>query len=381
MMQTNSARLILVITAVLVSLTLGCQTPAQQRLTTPKGEEVKLSPFELLVAARDLAPSFANIIEEAADEIIEESADPKVRRHALVWKMNAIPAAFTAIFRPDPVAAIVDTWAFSIQMVQFFDKGAGRSLFGEYHTIALEAAERLEAEVLHLIKESVSPELEAELKEKLELWASGHPIEGQHFHRQSIMPDYARFMEDPDLGVLAAVSRITVGLPDLAYRLSVYNEFLPRQARWQAELLVDDVNEKDGIKVQMEELAGLMEVLNSVIPLVEQIPDLIARERVALLKALREERVASFESIDQQRLATLDRFTQERIATIAALREERIATLQDIDAIGNQIVSNALTKTEGLIDHTFLRTSQLLAALLILCFIVGIVLVLLIKKK
>ena len=380
-MQTNSVRLILLITAVFFSLSLGCQTPMQQRLTTPKGEEVKLSAFELRVAALDLAPSFSDIIEEAADEIIEKSADPKIRRHALVWKMNAIPAAFTAIFRPDPVAAIIDTWAFSIQMVQFFDKGDGRRMFGEYNYIALDGSKRLEAEVLHIIKSSVSPELEAELKKKIEWWASEHPMEGQHFHRQSIMPDYARFMGDPNFGVFALVDKLTVGLPEIANRLSVYNEYLPRQARWQAELLVDEVNEKEGIKVQMEELAGLMEVLNSVIPLVEQIPDLIARERVALLKALREERVASFESIDQQRVATLDKFTQERIATIAALREERIATLQDIDAIGNQIVTNALTKTEGLIDHTFLRTSQLLAALLILCFIAGVVLVLFIKKK
>ena len=206
-------------------------------------------------------------------------------------------------------------------------------------------------------------------------------MEGQNFHRESIMPDYAKIMEDPDLGVLASVSRLSVGLPEIAYRLSVYNEYLPRQARWQAELLVNDVSSKEGIKATMEELSGLLEVLNRIIPLVEKIPDLIARERVAFLKALREERLATFESIDEQRVSTLDRFTQERVSTIEALREERIAALQDIDNMANQIVDKALTRTEGLIDHTFLRTAQLLGSVLILCFIIGLIAVLFLKKK
>lgn len=377
--QGSSTISILLLATILVSFIIGCQPTLQQRFQERYGEEINLSAFELLTAVRDLARSFSNIIEEAADEIIAKSSHSDVRRNALLWKTNAIPAAYTAIFRPDPVAALIDTWAFSIQMVHYFDRGGGKNLFGEYTVIALDASKRLEAEVLHLAELTAPDAAMADIEEKLQLWASKHPIEGRMFHRDSIMPDYARFIEDPELSVFAQIGKLSVDLSDISYRLSVYSEFLPRQARWQAELLVEDLNATGGVKA---EVAGLSEVLNSVIPLVEQLPDLIARERVAFLQALREERVATFESIDQQRVSTLDRFTQERIATIAALREERIATLEEIDAIGNRIVDNALARTEGLIDHTFLRTAQLLAALLVLSFIMGIfILAVFFKKK
>ncbi|MHA1470454.1 MAG: hypothetical protein ACTSSP_07835, partial [Candidatus Asgardarchaeia archaeon] len=42
------------------------------------------------------------------------------REKALLWKMYAIPLAKYAIFQQDPLAALVDAWAFCIQMKQYF---------------------------------------------------------------------------------------------------------------------------------------------------------------------------------------------------------------------------------------------------------------------
>jgi hypothetical protein len=70
------------------------------------------------------------MIEAAADRIRAKSSDPDVRRRALLWKADGVPALFAAALRPDPLAGALDLWLLVEQMDQCFREGAWKDAFG-----------------------------------------------------------------------------------------------------------------------------------------------------------------------------------------------------------------------------------------------------------
>ncbi len=68
---------------------------------------------EIRVRAVHLGRLFSMEIERAADSICAVADAPSIRRHALLWKMYAIPAAHEAVLLPDPALSIMDVWAFA----------------------------------------------------------------------------------------------------------------------------------------------------------------------------------------------------------------------------------------------------------------------------
>ena len=61
--------------------------------------------------------------------------------------MNAIPACQRAAFQSDPLAGYLDVWVLCEQMLQYFERGEGRDLFGEWQPIAVGAARQLVEEI------------------------------------------------------------------------------------------------------------------------------------------------------------------------------------------------------------------------------------------
>ena len=296
------------------------QSPLLQKLTKKHGAEIQMSAEELSIHVKELTVLYSGVIEEAADEIIERSPDPHVRRQAMLWKMNAIPAAHTAIYHPDPLIALLDIWAFSIQMKYYFDTGRGRSAFGEWHVIALEASQRLETAAMDLAK-NIRTDGKITIPQKLvEEWARKNPIESPLFYRRSSAIEFASVTAKKNISSIAAVGKLAFDMDDIAERLAVYSEHLPKQVRWEFQMLLEDLMEK-------EEILGTLQ-----------------RERALVMQ-----------DIDDQRIATLAWFGDERALLTA-------------DA-------------ERLIDHFFLRAAQLVFVLLLLFLIAGVVLIRVMRKK
>ena len=56
--------------------------------------------------------------------------------NTLRWKLGASKASQHAATQMAPMMALLDTWALTEQMRQFFDTGAGAQLFGEEQVVA-----------------------------------------------------------------------------------------------------------------------------------------------------------------------------------------------------------------------------------------------------
>ena len=110
--------------------------------------DIRFNSEELRLRINSFSLKFAGVVETAADEIISNTRDPNIKDNALLWKLNSIPAINEAIFIVEPFAAAIDTWAFCLQMVEFYESGNGKELFGPHQTFAVNTSKILETEGL-----------------------------------------------------------------------------------------------------------------------------------------------------------------------------------------------------------------------------------------
>jgi hypothetical protein len=100
---------------------------------------------------------------------------------------------------------------------------------------------------------------------------------------------------------------------------------------------------------------------------------MISRERIAALESLHQELTRTLHFIQQERIAALEHITNERLAVLTDLNQTIVKEHQvlkaEIEQMGRDVV-----------DHAYLRTAQLTAAVLILLFI-GIVVLMILARR
>lgn len=133
----------------------GMQIDNKKSQTAAVQARINMSVGELPKRLDDLAGFFSGTIEHAADRVIAETSEPQIERRALFWKINSIPVGYRALFQADPAVALIDTWAFSSQMVTYFENGDGKEDFGQFKPIALDASRRLETKITQLAAQSL----------------------------------------------------------------------------------------------------------------------------------------------------------------------------------------------------------------------------------
>ena len=391
---------------VFVFLIMGCQTiQYESRLMKKKeaeGVTFKISASEMRLRLDDLAGVFSGVIEMAADQVIAESTHNDITRHALLWKINAIPMVYRSLFQPDPVIAFIDTWVFSLQMINYFEHGPGKQDFDQWYRIALDASRRLEKNLFGIVANNQADNIAKPLYKDLQSFAQKHPLARDFLYRESVVPVLGSEIGMEEIGAIEMVGSLAVSIDDIAHQFSLYIILLTKQARWQAELVMADATQDLDIQKSMASLNDLLAAVNRITPVLENAPDLISRERVALLKSLRQERIEVLANIERQRLETLtflerqrlaitddiqserrmimDILQSERKAILESIDKQRIATLIDIESAGNRIVDAALEKSKPLIDHLFYRAMQILMVLLV-AGVMGVILLLYLKRK
>ena len=137
-MKRKYKRLILsVIMVVTIILTFNGCFSAPKETALMKEAGIEISTIEYKIRLSEFGYRFVGIVELSADEIISKTSDAEIKKQALLWKIYAIPAMIRSLSINDPLAAGIDAWILSVQMLQYFEDGYGKDLFGEYQDIAI----------------------------------------------------------------------------------------------------------------------------------------------------------------------------------------------------------------------------------------------------
>jgi hypothetical protein len=325
----------------------GCGSLSRQTDMMKQSENIDISSLELSNRLYIFNFRFAAIVENAADEIMQKTDDQTIRQNALSWKMNAIPASQEALFRMDPMAALIEISTFSIQMELFFTGESGHELFGPWQSIAINATKSIQDELRELWKKaSKSGELKHTAQGPIYQWAKSNPIENLTFSNRSISDTLVSFYSNIDIGLQESVGGIALGIYDIRERLTYYTAMLPRQARWQAEYLINE-------KLQGDEIDKALDNLTRITNMIEKSPEMINDLQTSTLAELSKERVAVLIAIEQERLAVLQEINRQRQQTIADLE----TIMGNLSA---QIMAQTTVSAQTVIDHFFWRLAQVL---------------------
>jgi len=382
---------------VLFGLTLslvlaGCSSGTTSKEASIKSRKnVKSSAAELSSRNQSLLALYSAEIESAADQIMANSSTPAVRRQALVWKAEAIPAMQTSLLRTDPLGAVVDSWAFIAQMKTYMAQPAVKQGWGESYPVVEQTLNRMQGQMEQVVKHAAPSADMNVLQQKIDTWAQAHPIQVSLSGRESADADLVRNLEQSALGARASLNAIVESIGDLTARLDSYNAYLPKAARWQAELMISDLASSPEAGAAMANAATLSRTLAKTSDTLEHAPDFVREMQKTTLADLEGQRLAGQAFLQGERKAVLDAVDRERMATMAGLRGERLAatadlrgerqiimgTLQqqeakvmsDLDVARQRALVDFDSRSRGLIDHFFLRALELTIFVLVLCVI------------
>ena len=132
----------------LAASSVGCGVSMRAPKVDSRAEvDVAVNANQARLRMRSLVGPMCGEIERTADQIAAGTTDPAVRRAALRWKIDAVPALSAALFQPEPMTAVLDTWVFFNQMADFFETGAGKEQLGDSAPVAVASCRRLEQEI------------------------------------------------------------------------------------------------------------------------------------------------------------------------------------------------------------------------------------------
>jgi len=288
-----------------------------------------------------------------------------LRRNALQWLTNGIPAMQQALFEPDPLAALVDAWFLVAQMRGYFATAAARGIPQRQVALVNRVLDAMESDI-RLIIDNAGPDTSYEAgRELIYARVGDYPIDASFVSRRGSTAFLAEFTARSGGGALKSIGAITETVEDLVARIDLDAEYLPKQARWLAMLFALDGG-YDAIPASVKNLdyvefvAGDIERLTS---LVETLPDLVTAERIAVLEALDGHIARTLAFLDQQRTTLMNDDVQaEREAVLSALAGERVAVLEAIaeerrivlEAIGRERAA-AFSDLDRLVDEAFTR--------------------------
>ena len=314
----------------LIMAIVGCKSTAEKSTMMKQLNVKNVTSQELEVRINEFAIHFAHAVEASADEIMSRTTDSSIRRQALIWKIYAIPACKAAATASDPLMAFIDTWAFVLQMNDYFETGGGKEAFGELQPIAISTSRSLELQLLNAIKQKVLPEGFEKAVNFVDDWVLEHPIKTQFFTRDSTLPLLTDVYRASPRGTFATVGSIDQGIRNVSDRIAFLADSLPREIRWQAELLMENTVSGEKLEETLNNVNTLVKSVDRMARVVEQSPELIERERTAVFAEIREERKEVLKSIDKQRIETLQELDKDILQAIKAIHEERIATVEDV---------------------------------------------------
>ena len=362
-MNTKTSVVLIVLFILIATIAADCEAVQYKSRFLKKkeaeGTKYLKSAIELQLHIDDLAIVFAGVIEQAADQVIRASTINGVKQHALLWKINGIPTAYRALFHHDPAVSVLDTWAYSMQMVNYFEVGEGKKDFDQWYKIAHNSTLKLEKRLEQLIASSLPDGNIDALKQDFRSWVLNHPIARDFIYRDTVVPILGKIIGNQELDTLQTIGSLAIGMEEMADQFAVYMGLLSKQARWQTELVLLETFNNQDPKEALSTIVELADSLIQISPNVAQFPELIAQERKAFFETLKTERETILQSIDEQ----------------------RIATLSEIDTSSNRILKTTTDQSKELIDHLFIRAFQLLAVSLIFAVVLAILVIRLEGKK
>jgi|MDTC01.3.fsa_nt_gb hypothetical protein len=346
-----------------VLLLCSCGTFSREKgLLDQAVPDAKISSHNLRAMITEYVPSYAHTIESTADRILAQSQDTTIRQNALLWKINAISAGFGAASRADPLVSYVDLWILNRQMTNMFDSQATDPYFGPWQPDAIASCRELDRRLLQ-----INSKFESHLNDIptfVDKTAAAHPMQDLYFQRAPLATENIEKIAKPKQEVLQVLASMQDDVKDLQRFSALYAEFLPKQAKWQAELLALTLHQTPVMKASLEKLAVTSESMNQLAISADRLQGTVDRELQQLPGLVDEQRRLTMLDLERIQAATIAELRLEREAVMQVLHEEQIAVSAWVETTAGssadraeEIVQQGIVQSEDVAEHLLDRAT------------------------
>jgi hypothetical protein len=292
----------------------------------------------------------------------------------------------TSLLNSDPIAAVLDTWAFVFQMTAFMEGPEWKNTMGDFYPVVTGTFRNMNVQMERLVQSAAPKANMAAVRERIRSWAEANPIQDSLASRQSAEADIIKMVGETTFGTMGSIKSLAKSMGDLSARLDSYNLYLPKQARWHAELFLEDLKGDSQVNSALSDIHALSDTATKFDSERLSLQQFVHQERVQTLNtaltAVHAERLGTLDTVERQRIATLAALHAERLAATAdlrgerqsvldALRDQEVATVSELRATSEKEIQNVDTKGRDLIDHLFLRAVELMLITLVLFSLVA----------
>jgi hypothetical protein len=306
---------------------------------------------------RDYAAHFVSTITHLLDDAAPTTADPAVQLQAIRLKLSAVTEVTRASTGLSPIASLLDTWAFAVQLRDFLVSGAGADTLGSAQTDVRLGATRLADEADTLARQVTGSDY-PRYRTFVASYAQRNPLEGVDFVRPSVLAAWT--IDERDDAPLRVEGTVAQALGDLSDRVRIYGERIPTMGLWQTELALNRAGFGDAsyrvafrdIDAQLQRIATLADTSPA---LTHQA---IAELRAALL--------ASSDRLDASWMQTLQAMHVEREALAANIATEREGITSAFDTERARVAADAERIAAHAVDTSWQELRKLVRETLLL---------------
>ncbi|OIN05331.1 chemotaxis protein [Shewanella algae] len=315
--------------------------------------------LSMRVFTREYASSFFAGVEQSADLILQRSDDLQIQSNALMWKINAEQTLGQTIFQVSPLAAMIDTWAFTAQMAQFFESGNGKALFGEQTQLAANTSQQLLADYERRMQGLMSKADFDANQQFIREYAVAHPLFDVSFPRVSAFNDWLSFRKIGEFDAVTTFGSVPEVMSDMSDRMAMLASQTPKLLGWKAELfaLHSNINSKEvqqTLKDISETSAKFQQLMNESPQLMSELAVDLRRELTPLLAQLDASAERNLAQLSVERLALEKMVERERIALEQMVDRERQAVTKEADALVQRTVTQVFEELTGVIKSLIL---------------------------
>jgi hypothetical protein len=357
---------------------LACVGLAACSLLSIKSPERPLSTRDLnaRLLTRQFSADFVASVESCADDIAGAHPGTPIERAALRWKLIATMQSQRAALQLAPLMALLDTWAFSLDMKLFLSPGAaGGELFGPEQARALAVATEYADAAQAMARQLLKPKEFQAFQEFVTDYTREYPFVNLKLVRPSVVQLWVQ-KGGAEAPLVDSLGTIPEALADTSDRVQVLSETLPSEAMWRTQLALADAGVSGSdLKGALQRLDERLERMSMA---AENAPELmrdsvgeVRRSLLEVISRLDASSAATLQTVRAERVALSATLSAERAAVLTAADEERKALALDASGLARDVVASSGAQARLLLREATLLVILLALVLLGLPFAAG----------
>ncbi|WP_196885880.1 hypothetical protein [Aureivirga sp. CE67] len=282
-------------------------------------------------------------IEYASDSILKITNNRKIELEALQWKLNASIGISRVSYQVSPEMALLDTWAYAIEMENLINSPEGKKFFGKYHHIAKDAIERNKKGIEEIALKQLPKHKEKKYKDFVEGHAKNFPMKSLKMVHEPVRESFLSYTNTPDSLAVKTIGSLAEVVADFSTTVAFTTNNTKKQFLWESQILAKE----SGLDtLNFDRVADSLNIrLTELIAVAEKSPELLGES----IENIRNEIRPLFDNLNHQIETVFDEISEERVALDSIIQRERKVIMNDIDDLSESVVDKAMSHLDKII--------------------------------